>query len=606
MVESLMMTVMEITLFVSVVICFMLLLTPLFTRIYTAKWRYWIWLILATRLLIPFNLTIPKPMVIFDLPSDTTVIEKPMTNHIPKILEVNYSNTKDIKQTSINRPVKKVDLNRIFSKIWLLGILIFYTYHFISYLYFKKTIQRWGYPISNMDITYIFKDIKRELNISEDIEIQRCIKVSSPMMTGFIKPILLLPREDYSKKELSVILKHELIHYKRYDIWYKLILLVANAVHWFNPLVYIMVKYSNKDMEISCDAEVVKDKDIEFRKEYSQTILDLIHGEHIRQISLSTYFNGGKRTMKDRLINILDMQKKKKGIASLLFIVMIVVASGTFVACNKADSKVSSLDKTISAENADEAALIFSENLIQETIKKYEEDFDINIIDKEIIFIGESLKLSDLTEDGILYVYNLQYKLKLEDPEKIVSSSFIDVGDGWIMDTSSGTFPIILGKDREYVFISNMSNQDFIENSGGDRLYAIMNELHRSNNNNVKIVGERLNVDADTILIKLMGAISQATKSESTSIDRLESKIYDIKYIVEENRVEFMAELISDGKKLSERPLKFIGYGGSYQIKNVDLTEYDSHVERLSDKFPIGEVPCHDLETGIVYRLPSN
>jgi len=78
------------------------------------------------------------------------------------------------------------------------------------------------------------------------------------MITGFVKPIFLLPYVEYSEADLELIMKHELIHYKHKDIWNKLVMVVANAVHWFNPLVYVMRYRSNADIEMACDSELVE------------------------------------------------------------------------------------------------------------------------------------------------------------------------------------------------------------------------------------------------------------------------------------------------------------------------------------------------------------
>ena len=89
----------------------------------------------------------------------------------------------------------------------------------------------------------------------------------------YFVPKILLPSTDYSNNELVIVLKHELTHFKRGDIWYKLLLIIANSIHWFNPFVYLMAKAANRDLEYSCDDVVVKNSDINFRKEYSLTIL---------------------------------------------------------------------------------------------------------------------------------------------------------------------------------------------------------------------------------------------------------------------------------------------------------------------------------------------
>ena len=70
-----------------------------------------------------------------------------------------------------------------------------------------------------------------------------------------------------------MIIEHEKTHKRRGDLWYKLILLAARSIHWFNPLVYVMVNMAQRDLEYSCDYDVCREKDIEFRKKYSMVIL---------------------------------------------------------------------------------------------------------------------------------------------------------------------------------------------------------------------------------------------------------------------------------------------------------------------------------------------
>ena len=137
----------------------------------------------------------------------------------------------------------------------------------------------------------ILCDVLSDMKIKSIPQLLECSKIASPMMIGFLKPMILIPNTDYSDNELSVILRHELTHYKRGDIWYKLLLVIANSIHWFNPLVYLMARQANRDLEYSCDDSVVKNSDINFRKGYSTAILKAMkQGE---TTTLSTYLNGG-------------------------------------------------------------------------------------------------------------------------------------------------------------------------------------------------------------------------------------------------------------------------------------------------------------------------
>ena len=82
-----------------------------------------------------------------------------------------------------------------------------------------------------------------------------------------------MPYIEYTNDELELIFKHELTHLKRFDIWYKLLLVASNTVHWFNPFVYIMRKLANRDIEYTCDDIVTRNLSLSQRKEYSRVIL---------------------------------------------------------------------------------------------------------------------------------------------------------------------------------------------------------------------------------------------------------------------------------------------------------------------------------------------
>jgi hypothetical protein len=197
----------------------------------------------------------------------------------------------------------------------------------------RKSILRFSRPLQDKETIKICDEIKEKIGIRQDIQTKLCKSIQSPMMTGFFKPILLLPYLDFDSAELKMILRHEFIHYKRKDIWYKLLLICANAVHWFNPMIYFMIALSNKNIEMVCDSEVLRDEDISFRKKYGQTILSAVHKQNMRKLAFSTYFYGGKKVMKERFVNIFDMKKKHRGVMALCILLVTVCAACALVAC---------------------------------------------------------------------------------------------------------------------------------------------------------------------------------------------------------------------------------------------------------------------------------
>ena len=75
---------------------------------------------------------------------------------------------------------------------------------------------------------------------------------------------------------MRMVFLHELTHYKRKDLLIKWLSLFVNAVHWFNPLAYLLCANVSEACEVSCDMEVTKNMSDEEQKVYMKTILDLV------------------------------------------------------------------------------------------------------------------------------------------------------------------------------------------------------------------------------------------------------------------------------------------------------------------------------------------
>ena len=161
------------------------------------------------------------------------------------------------------------------------------------------------------------------------IAVKTCALISSPMLIGFTKPLILLPEKPIAPDELACIFRHELTHYKKKDQWANLLILLVYAAHWFNPVVFLMILTIRTDREAACDEAVVDGYDIEKRRHYGETILGFVGVKNTGTPVLSTYFYGGSKSMKRRLSTIMDTKKKSKK-AALLFIAAVFMATIMF------------------------------------------------------------------------------------------------------------------------------------------------------------------------------------------------------------------------------------------------------------------------------------
>ena len=249
----------------SVLILAVLLLLPLLRRRYGAALRYALWLVISVRLLIPLRLELPAAPVQIEV-SRPAVLEQ----RVVRTAEPAAETPEDVPQGDAVRqavqPAVQADAPRrarrlsaaaLVQGLWLFGALAFLAWHIGGYLLFRKRVRR----------------CSTVLEPCGGVAVWRCALVEGPMLIGFFRPVVVLPDEVYTEREREAILRHELAHFRRGDLWYKLLLVAANGAHWFNPLVYVMARQARRDLEYACDETVVKNEGPEFRRVYAQAVL---------------------------------------------------------------------------------------------------------------------------------------------------------------------------------------------------------------------------------------------------------------------------------------------------------------------------------------------
>ena len=137
--------------------------------------------------------------------------------------------------------------------------------------------------------------------------------IRSPVLVGLWKTTIYLPTEN--TVNVDMVIRHELIHLKRKDLWVKAFTLGASALHWFNPLVHILRKDIHIWSELSCDEEVVKEMSHAERKRYGETILSVMAGSRNLPVQFCASLSGDGKQLKRRLMMMLNVKKQKRCIS---------------------------------------------------------------------------------------------------------------------------------------------------------------------------------------------------------------------------------------------------------------------------------------------------
>ncbi len=326
---------------VSVLILLLLLISPLLQKRYAAKWKYLVWCVLAVRLSVPFGGggTGSAADLVKQWRSHIAATAENREEAEPEdgrlrsprvVVEVPQQMTTPLK-VQTGRKITALD---VLACLWAAGFVLYILINIFLYLYYRRRVFREGTVIKDAAILQQLLRCKYELHIKRTILVMEFYEAPSPMLVGFLKPVLILPEVYYDRGELSFILRHELVHYRRKDTWCKLLFMLAAAVHWFNPLVWIMQREAAVDMELACDEKVVQGADFETRKAYTETLLSTLHKGCDRSVLLSTGFYGGKKIMKKRFQNILSKTGKRNGLYILACTAILAISAGTLVGCS--------------------------------------------------------------------------------------------------------------------------------------------------------------------------------------------------------------------------------------------------------------------------------
>ena len=343
--DDLFLTILSISLTTSVVIVTVILLGSLINKRYMVKWKYLLWIVLALRLLIPFNYKLTDSQLQIQIPAEVGNLEmSDVLGLEPPVLgeQITESQTAEAMYTKPQMgnfvPIKpdvrqeskfSITLIQALSYLWVTGTICLLLWQLTGFLCYKRKILRRGKVVSNPILITQLHELSREMGIRKNIIFIISEKADSPMVIGFWRPVLVLPKEEYTREESFYILKHELTHMRRHDVFVKFLLLFARDFHWFNPVVYLMHREATVDMELACDEAVVRDSSYDQREAYTETLMSTLSSRQRKGPSLSTQFSGGKRVMKKRFRNILTKVKKKNGVILFAVILILTVTVGT-------------------------------------------------------------------------------------------------------------------------------------------------------------------------------------------------------------------------------------------------------------------------------------
>ncbi len=133
---------------------------------------------------------------------------------------------------------------------------------------------------------------------------------------------LIVPAELWSELDgagQGAILRHELAHYQRGDVWKSLLVRLLALPHWFNPVAWLAVRRFEEAAEWACDRAAVAD---EPATEYAKLLVQL--GQSPHALGYGSAAHG--RPLAGRVRRVLAGKEPKDSVVKTLLLLVVAVA----------------------------------------------------------------------------------------------------------------------------------------------------------------------------------------------------------------------------------------------------------------------------------------
>lgn len=161
-----------------------------------------------------------------------------------------------------------------------------------------------------------------KLGLRRKIGLYASGSVSSPIVFGLVKPrIIIPPAMAADRGALRYALLHELVHIRRGDNILRAASALVLCVHWFNPFAWLFFMLAGRDMELACDAGVLKRLTEPERRGYAMALAGLAES---RQPLLAAAF--GRSAVRQRIVQIVKYKRLPLAAAALTALLLLALA----------------------------------------------------------------------------------------------------------------------------------------------------------------------------------------------------------------------------------------------------------------------------------------
>ena len=335
------------------------LIRVLFRKVLSPKAKYYLWLLLALRLMLP---VLPQSSLSVQnvLPQHTATVSvlpaeaptAPAAEPMPIVeAPTEVADIPAVSSAPTPAPSEKSPfLPTVLLWIYALGVGISALVYLILYLRTARMLSKLP-DCTDSDTLSVWQSLRPGLSLPASLRLKRG---SQGMSGGLIHPTIVLPLEITGSDDAPILI-HETQHIASHDLWIMTLYRLLRCLYWFNPVVWLCFRQAFFDSEGACDQRVLE-SGLVSGKDYAQalyreSLLTARDGLYIR-----TAF-GGKHTIRRRIAQIARFHGKRRWMLPLALVLVLTISACTLTARNARSDSPASESGDSEASAASESGL---------------------------------------------------------------------------------------------------------------------------------------------------------------------------------------------------------------------------------------------------------
>ncbi len=217
-----------------------------------------------------------------------------------------------------------VDWSERLMNLWLIGIGALLMLLAVRVIAMEIAVRR-AQPLTDRRWTRVVDAAAANLGVRHRVQLRRWRSARMPAAWGAFRPVILLPEDcdDWPADRRRSVIAHEMAHVARRDVAMLALANLACALHWFNPLVWLLRRRLVIECEHASDDLALAEGNAAI--DYADHLLET--AASYRKPTAIAPVMAARSHLENRIMAILDTHKNRTRASTRLRLLMAAVAA---------------------------------------------------------------------------------------------------------------------------------------------------------------------------------------------------------------------------------------------------------------------------------------